>query len=185
MPQFNGFLSLLDSASFMTIWYWVVLIGLWSVLGRSTLGVPGDVIARARRDPTGEAGLILLDWLSLCLPRWQLGPREGAVVLGLSLFAVTSLGILGFGYGLEMAQAAVLLIVPLCVLFAMRVRLARKLWPLVEAARRGDATPADTVTAALRRIVLHRRLFTVLSILSVTITAMWGTLWGLMHPNGL
>ena len=185
MPQFNGFLSLLDSPSFMTIWYWVVLIGLWSVLGRGTLGVPGDVIARARREPTGEPGLILLDWLSLCLPRWRLGPREGAVALAIALFVLTSLAILGFGYGLELAQAALLLLVPLCILFVMRVRLARSLTPLIEAARAGETPPGETARAALRRILLHRRLFTVLSILSVTVTAMWGTLWGLMHPNGL
>ena len=128
MPQFDNLIGLLGSRSFSTIWFWLVLIGMWSVAGRSVLGIPTEVLARARAslagdDAQGPAVITLLDWLSLLLPRWQLRPREGAAFLGFTSFLMTSLAVLGFVFWLEMAQALTLLLLPFWVLFWMRVRL--------------------------------------------------------------
>ena len=185
MPEINGFLSLLDSRSFTTVWFWVLLILSWSVTGRGVLGVPGDVIARARREPEGEPGLLLLDWLSLSLPRWRLGPREGAVLLGVGLFVITSLGVLGFLYGLEMAQALVLLMAPFGIILLLRLRLARQLSPMIDAARAGETPPDQVTLTALRKMVVHRRMFTMASILTITVTAFWAARWAVLHPHGL
>jgi len=151
VPQFDNLLGLLGSRSFSSIWFWLVLIGTWSMVGRSVLGVPTEVLSRAHQaqgqgDGQGTAVITLLDWLSLILPRWQLGAREGAVFLGVTSFLITSLAVLGFGFGLEMAQALTLLLVPFWALFWMRVRLARRLVPLVHAAQEGRA-PDDLAQA--------------------------------------
>ncbi|MFV0299999.1 MAG: hypothetical protein ACK5IP_03800 [Paracoccus sp. (in: a-proteobacteria)] len=185
MPQIEGFLDLLDARSFGSVWFWVVLILIWAGSGRAVLGVPTDVINRARRDPQGGPGLALLDWLTLALPRWQFGQREGVVVLGLAGFAIGSLVVLGFGYGLELAQAASLLVVPLLLLFLMRVGLARRLVPVMSGAQDGSIAPDEATARVLRVIVIHRRLVFLLSVLAVGATALWGTIWQLMHPNGL
>lgn len=190
MPQIDSLVGLLDSRSFMTIWYWLTLIGMWSATGRSVLGVPSEVLARARAaqgkgDPEGAAVVTLLDWLSLVLPRWQLGPREGVVFLGVTSFLLTSLAVLGFVFWLELAQALVLLLVPFWLLFWMRTRLARRLMPVIDAAQDGRLTLADAGAEAARKLALHRALVTVLSILAVAVTVLWGTLWAIMHPNGL
>lgn len=185
MPQINGFLDLMDQRSFGSVWFWVVLLMIWAGQGRAVLGVPSDVINRARRDPTELPGLALLDWLSLALPRWRMGGREGAALLGLGGFAITSLAILGFVYGLELAQAVTLLAVPLAILFLMRLRLARKLAPIMEGAHDGTIAPDQAVDQALRKITLHRRLALVLSMAAVAAIALWGTIWQLLHPNGL
>lgn len=190
MPRFDGLISLLDSRSFDSIWFWLVLIGMWSATGRNVLGVPAEVLARARRaqtagEPEAPAILALLDWLSLTLPRWRLGPREGAVFLAVSTFLLTSLAILGFGYGLEMAQALTLLLLPFLVLFWMRVGLARRLIPLLQAAETGERPVSGIGAEAVRQMQTHRRLVTTLSIAAVATTALWGTLWALINPNGL
>lgn len=148
----------MDSRSFASIWFWLVVVGAWSISGRAVLGVPVDVIARARRSPQGEPGLLLLDWLSMTLPRWNVQTNEGAVLMGLGAFAVSSLAILGFVYGLEMAQALLLLALPFMTLFLMRLQLARRLTPVLESARRGETAPADAARTALARIVTHRRM---------------------------
>lgn len=185
MPQIDGFLDLLDARSFGSVWFWLVLIVIWAGSGRTVLGVPSDVINRARRDPVGLPGLALLDWLSLALPRWKLDRREGVVFLAISSFLLTSLIVLGFGYGLELAQALTLLGVPLLLLFLMRLRLARRLDPVLIGAHDGSVQPDEAAARALKLIAWHRRLAFALSMIAVAATALWGTLWQLLHPNGL
>ena len=189
MPQFDNLIGLLDSRSFGTIWYWLVVIGIWSLTGRSIIGVPTEVVTRARAaldadDGGGPQVLHLLDWLSLVLPRWQLGAREGAVFLGISGFVLTSLAIMGFGYGLELALAAFLLLLPLALLFWLRVMLARRLTRLLDAAQRDERPVPDIAAEAARRMVVHRRIVTALSMAAVAMTALWGTMWAIVHPYG-
>ena len=38
MPQFDSLIGFLDSRSFGTVWYWLVVIGTWSLTGRSVIG---------------------------------------------------------------------------------------------------------------------------------------------------
>ncbi|WP_374303926.1 hypothetical protein [Paracoccus sp. (in: a-proteobacteria)] len=189
MPQFDSLIGLLDSRSFGTVWYWLVVLGTWSLTGRSVIGVPAEIVSRARtaiQANEGESPLVLhlLDWLSLVLPRWHLGRREGAGVLAVTGFVLTSLAIMGFGYGLELALAAFLLLLPLAILFWLRIALARRLAPLLEAAERGATPVPDAAAEAVRRMVVHRRLVTVLSMVAVAVTAMLGALWSVVHPYG-
>lgn len=185
MPQFTGFLDLMDARSFGSVWFWLVLVLIWGCSGRAVLGVPTDVVNRARRDPTGEPGLALLDWLTLALPRWRFGKGEGVLLLVLAAFSLTSLVMLGFGYGLELAQAVSLLAVPLLILFLMRLRLARRLQPVLAGAQDGAIAPDQATAQALRMITLHRRLAFGLAVIAIAVTALWGTIWQLLHPNGL
>lgn len=185
MPQFSGFLHLMDAPSYSSIWYWVLLLMGWTLVGRAVLGVPMDIVSRARRAPDGPEGLALLDWLSLNLPRWRVGPGDGVWLLALAAFVFGALAVLGFAYGLEAAQALVLLVLPFAVLLGMRLRLARRLLPLLAGAEAGDLAADEAAAQAARAIVVHRRWASVLSVLAVALTALWGTIWGLTHPFGV
>ncbi|MGN7867856.1 hypothetical protein [Paracoccus sp. 22332] len=189
MPQFNSLIGFLDSRSFGTVWYWLVVIGTWSLTGRSVIGVPVEILSRARAalaEGKGDAPVVLhlLDWLSLVLPRWRLGRREGACFLAATGFALSSLAIMGIGYDLELALASFLLLMPLAALFWMRIALARRLVPLLEAAEQGAQPIPEAASQAVRRMVIHRRLVTVLSMAAVAVTALWGALWSVIHPYG-
>ncbi|WP_313352131.1 hypothetical protein [Paracoccus sp. (in: a-proteobacteria)] len=187
MPRPEGILALLDSRSFGSIWFWVILTFAWTMAGRRILGVPSDVITRAIGiDPGPEddpAALRLLDWLSLTLPRWRIDQREGAILLGLGSFLLTTLAILGFGYGLEMAQALVLLILPFALLFALELRLAGRLRAVLARAEVGLPANEAGVQAA-RQMRRHRVVITALSILAVALTAFYGAIWMIVHPFG-
>ena len=185
MPQFGGFLDLMDARSFSSLWFWLVLIGVWTLTGRSVLGVPSDVIARAGRDPSGQAGMTLLDWLSLCLPRWRLTDGGGAVLLAVTGFVLTGLAVLGFAYGLEAAQALTLLLVPYATLTGLRLLLARKLMPLLTGAQDGGIAPDLAAADALRAINRHRWAVLLLGMIAVAAAAMWGTIWSLPYPSGI
>lgn len=186
----HSLLAFLDSQSFATVWYWLLLFGLWSTTGRSVLGVPADIIVRAHHAIRGndtESPMLshLLDWLSLALPRWRLGQIEGAVFLGVATFGLSTLGLLGFFYDLEMAQALTLLLLPFLLLFWMRILLARRLAPLMQQAEAGEVPIGDAARQILRRLIWHRRLVSLLSIVSVAITALCGAIWIIRHPFGL
>lgn len=183
----EGILTLLDSRSFGSIWFWVLLLFVWSQAGRRILGVPSDVVGAVRKG-AGLAGddpaaMLLLDWLSLTLPRRRIGRGEGAVLLGLTAFALSTLAVLGFGYGLEMAQALVLVLVPLALIFLIELRLARRLTLVLRQAETGASVNAAGAEAA-RLMRRHRLLVTLLSVLVVALTAFYGALWMLMHPFG-
>lgn len=187
MPGSEGILALLDSRSFGSVWFWVILTLAWTMAGRRSLGVPSDVVVAAlRMQPTGQnapQALALLDWLSLTLPRWHLGTREGAVLLGAGAFLFSALAVLGFGYGLEMAQALVLLILPFAGLFVLEVRLARRLTDLLARAETG--LPVNAAGAEAARLLRgQRRIVLAVSILSVAVTAFYGALWSIAHPFG-
>lgn len=187
MPGTEGILTLLDSRSFGSVWFWVMLLFAWTVAGRRIAGVPVDVVnAAARPDQPGTgdgAAIALLDWLSLTLPRWRISGGGGAVLLGLAAFVLTSLGLLGFVYDLEMAQALVLLLLPFALVFAMELRLAHRLRAVLAEAERG-APIAQAACEAARMMRRHRLGFTLMSMLAVALAAFHGALWMLHHPFG-
>ncbi|MFN3275258.1 MAG: hypothetical protein ACK41U_11345 [Paracoccus sp. (in: a-proteobacteria)] len=190
MPPFDSLIGVLSSRSFSTIWFWLALIGMWSAAGRTVLGVPAEVLTRARTairrgEAEGAPVITLLDWLSLTLPRWRLGPREGAIFLAVTSFLLTSLAIMGFGFGLELAQALTLVGLPFWLLFWMRVRLARRLVPLLAAAQEGQTPLAEAAAGTLRHMTRHRLWVTLLSMAAVLVTLLWGMLWVLLHPFGI
>ena len=186
----EGILTLLDSRSFGSVWFWVTLVFAWTAAGRRVAGVPVDVVnAVARPDPASAsppddpAAVTLLDWLSLTLPRWQVSGGSGAVLLGLATFLLTSLALLGFVYDLEMAQALVLLILPFALVFVMEMRLAHRLRAVLARAERG--APIDQAAAEAARMMLRHRLgFVLMSMLAVALSAFHGALWMLRHPFG-
>ncbi|GLK64852.1 MULTISPECIES: hypothetical protein [Paracoccus] len=187
MPRPEGILALLDSRSFSSIWFWVILTLAWTMAGRRVLGVPWDVVAGAGRITSGPkddpAAINLLDWLSLTLPRWRIDSREGAILLGMGSFLLTTLATLGFVYGLEMAQALVLLILPFALLFALDLRLARRLRQVLAQAEVGQ--PVNEAGAEAARLMRrHRVLILGLSILSVAVAAFYGAIWMITHPFG-
>lgn len=181
----DAILALLDSRSYGTVWFWLMLMLAWAGAGRRILGVPWDVVAGLRQATGGgEAeALALLDWLSLTLPRWRLGPRDGALLLGAGSFLMTVLLILGFGYGLEMAQALVLLLAPLALLFVLDLRLARRLRAVLARAEVGQPV-AEAGAEAARLMTRHRMVILMLSILSALVTGFFAALWMILHPYG-
>lgn len=187
MQLLDAFLVLLGSRSFGTIWFWIVLAVVWTTAARNVLGVPPDIFRRVPRQGAADddpASLALLDWLSMTLPRWRIGNREGVWLLGIVTFLATVLVLLGFGYGLEMAQALVFLLLPVILVMVLGIRLARHLRPLLARAQSGAIGAGQAATEAANRMRRHRFVLTVVSAFAVVVTAFWGAMWIVMHPFG-
>ena len=177
MRGIEGLVSVLDTRSFGSVWYWLVLAGLWSWLGRGALGVPTDLVRRVHRrtretEAAEDAGairaeaMLLLDWLSLVIPRWRVDPRDGVILTAVAAFLLSALAGLGFLYDRQFAQALTLLVAPMALL-----------------AGRTGAVPAAAEAAAV--MVRHLRGTMALSMAAVALAAIWGTRWLALHPNGL
>lgn len=186
-------LTQLDTRAFSSLWYWVLLSVAWTWVGRGALGVPPDLVAQVRRQAAGKGAadgpspesVLLLDWLSLAAPRWRVVPRDGMALLAVACFVLSGLAMLGFGYGVETAQALFLLVGPLAALGALRIRLAAQMRAILGRAERGTLGIDEAAALAAHGMTRHQRQAMALSVAAVAAAAVWGTLWMAAHPNGL
>lgn len=156
-------IDLIDARSFSNLWYWLVLAGAWSAATQRVLGVPWDMVARARREG-GAAEDDLHDVLRVQVLRIvAIGDAGGPWLLALGSAWLSALAVLGFAYGLEFGQAAFLLLAPLAGAWLLGLRTARDL-----AAGRA---PGAALYARLARL---RRRVQLLGAAAIFVTAMVG-----------
>ncbi|MBS0565444.1 MAG: component of SufBCD complex [Proteobacteria bacterium] len=163
------FLSLLDLRSFASIWYWLALAVLWTVLAHWVMGAPFDMVARARR-LGGQDMRDLEDCVRVARTRLaRLGGGAGLVLTALGACAGTVLALLGFVYRVEFCQALFLLVLPLPLVLWLRIALARRI------GREGLAGEA-----LCHRLAMHRIAVQAIGAAAILVTGAWGTFQNLM-----
>lgn len=157
--------------SFSSLWYWIAMAVLWSTTSHWVLGVPFDMVLRARR----KGGIAAEDMMALTtinVRRLLTIGREAGVALALVLsFLLSTLVVLGFVYRMEFAQALVLLALPLALVGLLSLRTAARLEPVLAA-----GSDAETVSRALTR---HRVAVQAVGLVAITVTSLWGMLQNL------
>ncbi len=155
--------EMIDMRSFSNLWFWIALAVMWSTASHWVIGVPHDMIMRARRHG-GQAEADLEDIVRVNVNRLlYIAQVSGVWLLGFGCFALSALFLLGFAYGLEFAQAVFLLALPMSILMAMNLATARLI-----AAR-------ELSGEALRARLMRHRVYTqMLGVLSIFVTALWG-----------
>lgn len=155
--------DLIDMRSFSNLWYWIALGVIWSSASHWVLGVPYDMVWRARREG-GQAALDLETLVRINTSRMLHMSRSHATALiATTCFLATVLGLLGFVYNIEFAQAVLFLFVPLLVLGYLSLRSSL----LIEAGEgQGEAL--------YRRLFRHRLSVQVLGMISIFVTSLYG-----------
>ena len=149
--------------SFSNLWYWIALAVIWSSVSHWVLGVPFDMVLRARRRG-GEAQRDLEDMVRINLNRLlYITDLAGIWLVALVSALVSALAVLGFWYGIEFAQALFLFAFPLSFVGLISVRAARRL--------RAEQASGELL---IRRLTRHRLKVQVIGMISVFVTAMWG-----------
>lgn len=163
MDWYYSIFELIDMRSFSNLWFWIALAVVWSTASHWVLGVPYDMVTRARRHG-GQAEADLEDITRVNVNRLLFIARvSGLWLLGLICFLLSALAMLGFVYAVEFAQAVFLLAFPMSLVGALSLRTAR----LIEAeACRGEALR--------KRLMRHRIATQMIGTLSIFITALWG-----------
>lgn len=164
MNWYDSVFEVIDMRSFSNLWYWIGLAVLWSSVSHWVLGVPHDMILRARREGEGEAMDDLHDLVRVNVKRILfIVEVSGSWLLLIGSTLLTILGLTAFVYDLEISQAIFMLAFPLSILALMSAATARKI------RRDGDRGPA-----LIKRLVRHRLMTQLVGVVSIFVTAMYG-----------
>jgi hypothetical protein len=160
---YNVIFELIDMRSFSNLWYWIVLAVLWSTASQWVLGVPFDMISRAKRQG-GAAQDDLETMVRINTGRMLYIARStGPWLVAFWAFMLTMLVLLAFAYDVEFAQAVLFLYAPLSLLMFLSLRTAL----MIEA---GEGQ-GDALHHRLRR---HRLLTQLLGMIAIFVTSLFG-----------
>nr|WP_206760980.1 component of SufBCD complex [Tabrizicola soli] len=150
--------------SFSNLWFWIALAVMWSSTSHWVLGIPHDMIQRARREG-GQAMEDVEDLARINTGRILSIVDQGALILtALGCFWLTVLAGLGFWYDVEFAQALFLLSFPMSLVVWLSIRASRR----INAGENRDA-------ALCRRLTIHRRWTQGIGMVAIFVTAMYGS----------
>jgi hypothetical protein len=164
----DGLLSLIDTHSFSNMWFWIGLAVLWSNLTHHLLGVPFDMVQRARKSG-GQAMTDLEELTAIQLRRrLHLMQRGGVWIVGIWAAFLTVLVVLAVQYRLEVAQAFAFLLIPATLAMVLSALFALKLERL---SPKGEDL--------CRRLTWHRVLLQAVGLGAIFVTAIYGMLFNL------
>jgi len=155
--------ELIDMRSFSNLWYWIALAVVWSTASHWVLGVPYDMVLRAKRHG-GQAETDLEDIVRVnCNRLLLIVSISGIWIVGVGCAVLSGLAVLGFWFGVEFAQAVFLLVFPMSIVGLL------SLW----AARHIQDVPL-TGEDLRRRMRLHRLYTQIVGMIAIFVTAIWG-----------
>lgn len=163
MDLYKTVFELINLRSFSNLWFWIALAVMWSSASHWVLGVPFDMVARARKG-SGEGAADLEVLVGINVRRLlYIADVSGLWLIGLTCFSITALALLGFVYHVEFAQALFLLATPMTLVGILSLRTARAI------------SVQDLSGKALyRRLSRHRMSVQALGMVSIFVTALWG-----------
>lgn len=169
MNLYQTVFDLIDMRSFSNLWYWIALAVIWSSASHWVLGVPYDMVTRAKREG-GQALTDVETLVQIYTARMLHTSRNHApVMIGSLSFIVTVLVLLGFWYHVEFAQAVLFLFVPLIILGYFSLRTSFQI-----------ESSVDTGDALFRRLSRHRMIVQFLGMVSIFVTSLFG-MWVNLH----
>ncbi len=163
MHWYDTVFELIDMRSFSNLWFWISLAVVWSTASHWVLGVPYDMVQRADRHG-GQPEVDLEDMVRInCNRMLYIGRVSGLWLLALTCAVLTGLGLLGFLYWIEFAQAVFLLAFPLAIVGGLSLATA------------GRIEAHELKGKALRRQLRRHRLYVqLIGVAAIFVTAMWG-----------
>lgn len=149
--------------SFSNLWFWIALAVVWSTASHWVLGVPFDMVSRARRNG-GQAAEDLEDLVRINTNRLlYISTVSGLWLLGFACFVLTGLALLGFVYRVEFAQALFLLAFPMSIVGLLNLSTARLI--------QEEQATGETLW---RRMARHRTWVQAIGMVAIFVTALWG-----------
>ena len=163
MDWYQTLFEVIDMRSFSNLWYWIAIAVTWSTVSHWVIGVPFDMLQRARRQG-GQADADFEAMVRINVNRLNyIRTLSGVWLVVFASMVISALAILGFWYGLEFAQAVFLLSFPLSVVAGLSFRTAEKI-----------AAGGETGELLKRRLIRHRFATQVVGMLALVVTAFWG-----------
>lgn len=163
LDLYQTLFEVIDMRSFSNLWFWIAVAVIWSSASHWVIGVPYDMVLRARRQ--GEQALVdLEDMVRINVNRiLMIAQVSGLWILGFTCFFMTMLVMLATFYRFEFAQAVLLLAFPLTIVAVLSVSTAQQI-------HEESATDA----LLIQRLTRHRVYTQIIGMISIFVTAMWG-----------
>ena len=163
MDWYQTIFEVIDMRSFSNLWFWIALAVIWSTASHWVLGVPYDMVLRARRHGE-QAQVDLEDMVRINVNRiLYIAQVSGLWILGFSCFFLTMLMILAVFYSFQFAQAVLLLAAPLSIVTVLSLSTAQQI--------REESATGDLL---YKRLTRHRIYTQIIGMVSIFITSMWG-----------
>lgn len=163
MNVFDLIVELIDMRSYSNLWFWIMLGAQWWIASHRILGVPFDMILRARRKG-GAAQTVLEELAHIHVNRLlYIMHVSGLWIIGITAFVLTGLLVSGFWYGAEFSQAVFCLVAPLTFWSYLSVRTAHR---IADGDHSGEALQA--------RLIKLRLAVQASGMVSILLTAFWG-----------
>ncbi|MCV2890057.1 component of SufBCD complex [Ruegeria aquimaris] len=163
MDWYASIFELIDMRSFSNLWFWIALAVVWSSASHWVLGVPYDMVTRARR-VGGQAEQDLNDIARVNVNRMlYIVDVSGTWLFAFSCFILSGLATAGFIYGIEFAQAVFLLAFPLTWVALLNLVTARRV--------RAEMLEGEMLARALGRCRLYTQ---IIGMLAIFFTSLWG-----------
>ncbi|MGJ8622436.1 MAG: component of SufBCD complex [Yoonia sp.] len=168
MDWTDSILRVIELRTFSNIWFWLAVAVSWAVASHWFVGVPFDLLYRARKSGTQElADLEAI--VDVNIRRFTaVTDLAGPYLVALLVFVLTMLGTAGFYYGLEIAQGLFILAAPLSIILWINVALAYQL------------RDAPLAGAALVKRLFRVRLFSqIIGAIALFFTSLYGMWYNL------
>ncbi len=119
--------ELFHARSFSSLWFWLALVTIWWVVLSRVLGVPLSIVRRAFHGDA-QAQQDMEDLVRIHARRLHgIGRTFGIWMVGLSSAVLTGLGLIGFLYRVELAQALFLIAFPFALAVALDMTTAARI----------------------------------------------------------
>lgn len=165
--------EVIDMRSFSNLWFWMAVAVVWSTASHYGLGVPFDMVLRARRQG-GEAAADLEMMVEINVRRlMNIQTMAGLWLVAFAAFVLTALGLLAFYYKVEFAQAVLLIVAPMTLVGGLTLAMARRI-------AAGRVASEDLV----RTLTRHRFMVQGIGVLAIMVTTMWG-MWQNLNASAL
>lgn len=164
----DAIFQVIDMHTFSSVWYWLAVAVTWSTVSHWIIGVPFDIIFRAKR--YGGQFADDLDILVGVNVRRLMTINEiaGVWLTGFVFFVLSGLVTMGFYYEFELAQGFFCLVFPLTFVGMMNMRLCRRF-----------AANQPTGAALAQSLLKLRFWIQVIAMISIFFTAMYGMYYNL------
>lgn len=163
LSLFQTLSEMIDLRSFSNLWYWIALAVMWSSLSHRIIGVPFDMVQRARKHD-GQSARDLEDLVRINVNRILFVFQSAGVwLLGFACFVLSVLATLGFILEVEFAQAVFLLVFPLSLVGLINLYTAQKIFT-------SEANGEELYTA----LTFCRVMVQLLGMICIFVTAIWG-----------
>ena len=163
-------LEVIDIRSFSSLWFWIVLALTWFSASHWVIGIPYDLIQRARRNGGQDARDLEVLMKINARRFFNLSTTPGLWVLGGCCAGLSSLALLGFTYQIELAQALFLLSFPLALITLVSLRTVRVV-----------LSENQLSEVLYQRLWKHRVTTQIIGLAAIFVTATWGMYHNLAH----